>query len=130
MAVHARAVIPEDRLGHEGSCFAMRLGNVADYILIVHNAVGHLGEGCVPHVDLALSSSAHLVMMDLGVNTYFLQLQDNFGANVLERVGRRNREISFLVPQLVPQIGAVLTARIPDPLIGVNKVVTTMSILV
>jgi bifunctional pyridoxal-dependent enzyme with beta-cystathionase and maltose regulon repressor activities len=97
MSVHAGAVIAENWLGHESGCLAVLLGYVADNIFIVHNAIRHLRESRVPHVDLTLPGGAYLMMVDLRVNTYFFQLQDNFGTKVLQRVGWRNGEISFFM---------------------------------
>ena len=101
MGVHPGAIIAEDRFGHEGGCFAVLSGYVADQIFVVHDAIGHLRQRRILHVDLALSGRAHLMVMDLSGNTYFFHLQDDLRADVLERVSRWRREIPFLVSQLI-----------------------------
>ena len=101
MGVHPGAIITKDRLWHEGGCFAVLSGYIADQIFVVHDAVGHLRQRRVLHVDLALPGRAHLMVMDLNWNTHFFHLQDDLRADVLERVSRWRREIPFLVSQLI-----------------------------
>src|SRR5208283_806837 len=123
VAVHARAVVTENRLGHEGHDLPMLARDVAEDVLVIHEAVCQLGQWAEPHVDLGLTGRTDLVMMDLDRHADLLQGQNHLGAQVLELVGRRAGEVTFLVPQLVAQVGALLTSRIPDSLDGVNVVI-------
>ncbi len=130
VAVHARAVVTENRLGHEGHDLPMLARDVADDVLVIHEAVCQLGQRAEPHVDLGLTGRTDLVMMDLDRHADLFQGQDLLGAQILELVGRRAGEVTFLVPQLVAQVGALLTSRIPDALDGVNEVMRSLGRLV
>ncbi len=114
MTVHAGTVVPEQRLRHEGYGLAVFFGHVPDDVFIVHDIVSHLGHRGEPHVDLRLPRSPYFVMMNLNRHAYFLHLQDDFGAEILERIGGRHREISFFVPNLISKIGIFGPAGIPN----------------
>ena len=123
MRVHTGAVVAEDGFGHKGSRLGVRSGYVPNDVFVIHHIVGHLRKRRVLHVDLALASSANLVVMDLDRNAHSHQLQDDLRSDVLKRVGGRHREIAFLVAQLVTQIGIFLAARVPGPLVRIYVVV-------
>ena len=72
MYVHTRAVVAEERLGHEGGRHAMLLGDHADDVFVVEQVVGHLGQRAEAHVDLALAGGSHLVMVHLHLARRFL----------------------------------------------------------
>src|SRR5712692_11990488 len=61
-------------------------------------------------------------MMLLDLDADALHLEHHLGANVLEAVVGRNREIAFLIARLIAEILAVLAA-IPDALGRLDKVV-------
>ena len=50
-----------------------------------------------PHVDLALTAGRDLVVVDLDLDADRLQRQHHLGAEVVQRVGRRHREVAVLV---------------------------------
>ena len=49
-------------------------------------------------------------------------VSDHFGAQVLIMIGRRHREVAFLVARAVAQV-VFLAARIPAAFLGVDEVV-------
>jgi len=66
------------------------------------------------HVDLGLAGGRHLVMLGLDHDPHLLHLEAHLGADVLLRVVRRNREVAFLVADLVAEVRAALAApRVP-----------------
>src|SRR5258708_24760711 len=55
------------------------------------------------------------MMMALDVNAALLQLVSHLAAKVYQRVERRQRHITFLVANVIPEIrGATLSVRVPD----------------
>ena len=62
MGVHARAVVAEDRLGHEGGRLAVAPGLILDDVLELHHVVARGEQRAEAVVDLLLSASADLVM--------------------------------------------------------------------
>ena len=68
VAVHARAVVLEERLGHERDGVAGRVGDVLDDVLERHQVVGGLQQRAEPEVDLGLAGGADLVVLHLDVD--------------------------------------------------------------
>ena len=66
--VHARAVVLEDRLGHERDRLAVLPGHVLDDVLVQHELVGHREQRVEAHVDLGLAGGAHLVVLHLDLD--------------------------------------------------------------
>jgi hypothetical protein len=62
--VHARAVVADDRLRHEGGGLAVAVGDVLDHVLLQLQPVGALHEGRELGADLHLRLR-HLVVVDL-----------------------------------------------------------------
>ena len=81
-----------------------------------------LTSGLKAHVDFGLAGGGDFVMLLLDPDADLLHLQHHFGADVLQRVGWRYREVAFLVARLVAQIGAFLAA-VPDAFFGFDEVV-------
>ena len=121
--VHAGAVVPEQRFGHESGDHIVLAGDVFNDVLVPHDLVGHAQQGIVLHVDLALAGGGDLVVVDLDGNADFYHLQDHLAADVLEGVMRWYREVAFLEAGLVAQVGVLLAAAVPLALDGVNVVV-------
>ncbi len=115
--VHAGAVIAEDRLGHERRHLAVLPRHVADDVLVIHHVVRHLLQGREAHVDLALAGGSYLVMMHFHRDADFLHLQNDLGAQILELIGRRHREVALFVPQLVAEVGLFVPPGVPDAFI-------------
>ena len=66
--VHPRAVVLEDRLGHERRRQPVLPGDVLDDVLVEHQLVGHRQQRVEPHVDLGLAGGAHLVVLHLDLD--------------------------------------------------------------
>ena len=62
VAVHARAVVAEDRLRHEGRGLAVAPGDVLDDVLELHHVVGAAEQLVEAPVDLGLAGGADLVV--------------------------------------------------------------------
>ncbi len=124
VAVHAGAVVPEERLGHEGDRVAVLDRGVLDDVLVQHQVVGGLEQRAEPEVDLGLAGGAHLVVLHLGLDAGVDQAADHLGAQVGEVVHRRHREVAALVARLVPEVAALLgLAGVPGALDRVDVVV-------
>ncbi len=128
--VHPRAVVHEERLGHEGRHIAVLGGYVLDDVLVDHHLVAHLREGVEAHVDLGLTRGADLVVLHLDVHAGLDQLEHDLGPQVLELVGRRHREVALLVPRPERQVGLRVLARVPDAFIRIDVVVAAEGVLV
>ena len=111
--MHAGAVIAEERLGHESDGLVVPLGHVADDVFVVLHVVGHLFQRRETNVDLGLAGGRDFVMLALDRDAGFLQLETHFVANVLQGVGRRHREITFLCADLVTEIGKFFARAVP-----------------
>jgi hypothetical protein len=85
--------------------------------------VGHLDERRVPHVDLGLAGRAHLMVLALDLHPQLLELKRHLAAQVLEGIGRSNREVPLLVARLVAEVGVLHPTAVPPALLGVDVVV-------
>ena len=84
-----RAVIAEERLGHESDRFVVPLGDVAHDVFVILHVVGHHFQRREPDVDFGLARGRDFVMLALDRDAGFLQLEAHFVADVLQGVGRR-----------------------------------------
>ena len=128
--VHAGAVVVEQRLRHEGGGLVVAPRGVLDHVLVLHHPVGHLHHRGEAHVDLALSGSRHFVMLSFDGDADVLHDQHHLAAQVLQRIGGRHREVPFLVTGLVAQVGLLVPAGVPAPLLGVDVVEARVLVLV
>ena len=129
VSVHAAAVVLEERLGHEGHGLAVLVGDVLRDVLVEHHGVGRLEERVELQVDLGLAAGGDFVMMALDHQPAVLHGQRHLGAQVLVVVGRRNREIAFLVARTIAEV-VLHAARIPAAFFGVDEVVALVLVLV
>src|SRR4051812_23220772 len=118
--VHARAVVAEDRLRHERDALAVAARDVPDDVLVDHDLIRHLQQAVEAEVDLALTGGRHLVVVELALDADLLQLQHHLGADVLERVVRRGREVAVLLADRVAR--RALAVRVPVALAGLDLV--------
>ncbi len=103
--VHARAVLAEDRLGHEGRVDAVLERHLLDDEAIGHGVVGH-GHGVgVAQVDLVLGRG-DLVVAVLDADAHLLEHEGRLAAQVARHVLRRQVEVPALVHNLGPVGGA------------------------
>src|SRR5690606_9156693 len=119
--VHAAAVVADERLGHEGGGLAVAVGDVLDHVLGGQQFVGLLHQRAELGADLALAGIGHLVVVDLGLDADGLQRLAHLGADVVQRVQRRDREVAALHARAVAGVAAlVLAAGVPRGLFGVD----------
>src|SRR5260221_12401218 len=97
MAVHARAVIAVDWLGHEGHRLAVDLGDLLDAIFVDLRLVGHLHHRPELHPEFVLRGPDFVVML-LDFDAHAGHGAEHFRPHVLRRVYRRTRAISFHNP--------------------------------
>ena len=99
MGVHARAVLAEQRLGHERRVIAVLERVFLDGDPIGHAVVGHLHRVGVSHVDLMLAR-ADLVMRVLGVNPELFEREHRLAPQIGAGVECREIEVAALVEDL------------------------------
>src|SRR5574343_246795 len=94
--VHAGTVVANDGLRHEGGGFAVLVGNVVHHVLQHLGLVGTLDQGVEDGTDFALASVGHFVVGHFDRAADGFQGQDHGGADVVQAVDRRNREVAAL----------------------------------
>ena len=128
--MHATAVVQEQRLGHEGGGLVVAPGGVLHHVLVLEHVVGHGHQWREAHVDLTLAGGSHFMVLRLDQHADALQRHHHLAAQILLAVGRRHREVAFLVARLVAEVGILLATRVPAPLFGVDVVVALVLVLV
>ena len=103
--MHPGAVVHEEWLWHERSDEPVLGADVLNDVLVHHHLVSHLHQSSVTHVDFGLTRGADLVVMNLDIDSGLDQLEDDLRAEVLQLVGRRDREIAFLVARPIGEVG-------------------------
>ena len=103
--------------------------DVLDDVLVHHHLVGRAHQGVEPDIDFRLAGGGHFMVMLLHGDARLLHLQDHLGADVLLRIGRRHREVAFLVADLSAQVDAVLP-HVPHAFLGIDVVIAAMARLV
>ena len=134
VAVHPRAVVAEQRLGHKSRHLAVGLGHILDHILEDGHRVRHPGQRVVAHVDFGLAGVGDFVVMLFHHDVKVLNLLHHLGADVLEGVEGRRREVALFEARAVGQVVGAVDRRggpaVPDPLIGIDEVVAGVHVLV
>ena len=134
MHVHARAVVLEQRLGHEGDGLARGVRHVLHDVLVEHQLVGHRRQRVEAHVDLGLAGGAHLVVLHLDRDAHLLQRHQHLRAEVLVLVHGRDGEVPLLVADLVAEVRRAVELRlapgVPHALDRVEEVVARVLVLV
>ena len=82
----------------------------------------HLDQRLKAHVDFGLAGGRDFVMLLLDPDADALHLEHHLGADVLQAVVRRHREVAFLVARLVAEVDALLAA-VPVALVRLDVVV-------
>ena len=129
MRVHAAAVVAKERLGHEGDRLAVLIRHVADYVLVEHHVVGRLHERVVALINFALTAGGDFVMMAFDCEAALDHGRHHLAAKVLIVVGRRDREVAFLVARTIAEI-VVLAAGVPAAFFRVDEVIAGMLVLI
>ena len=119
--VHAGTIVTEHGLGHEGGGLTVGSCHVPDRVLHDLQPVGALHERGKACTDFALTGGAHFVMMNFAGNALLFEQRHHFGADVGERVNRRNREIAALERSAMAEVAAfVLDLAGPRTFFGEN----------
>ena len=100
----------------------MALGHVFNHVLIKHHRIGGLNQGVEAVIDFRLACRCYFVMLALNPDSQFFHDQAHLGSNVLLRIGRSDRKITFLMPNLVSQVGHFVAARVPNRFFGIDTV--------
>ncbi|OPZ80744.1 MAG: hypothetical protein BWY76_03262 [bacterium ADurb.Bin429] len=96
MHVHAGAVLPEKRLGHEGGIDAIHIGDFLHRQAVGHQRIRH-GEGVgVAQINLVLTGG-DFVMAVFDVNAHLLQRQHRIATQVHRFIAGDKVEITTLV---------------------------------
>ena len=119
MHVHAGAVIADDGLGHEGRRFAVAVGNVMHDVLEDLGPVGALHQGAELGADFALAGGGDFVVMHFHRHAAGFQRNTHLGADVVQAVDRRYREVAALDGRAVAAVaGFELVGRGPGGFFG------------
>ncbi len=94
--VHTGTVVAVQRLRHEGSGLAERVGNVVHAVLQGLYFVGLLHQGVEQHADFVLAGSCHFVVVNFNGQAHFFQCVAHGGTDFVVVVDRRNREVAAL----------------------------------
>ena len=107
VGVHARAVVAEHRLRHEGRGLAVGLRHVVDHVFVDLHRVGHLDQRSELDAELVLCRT-DLVVMLLGDDAHIGHDREHLRAEVLRRVDRRHREVAALGARAVTEIAHLI----------------------
>ena len=130
--VHTGTVVTEHGLGHEGSGLAIGGCHVPDRVLHDLQPVGALHKRGKTRADFTLTGSTHFVVVHFTGNPLLFKQRHHFGANVGERINRRNREVTALKRSAVAKVTAfVFNLACPRTFFGENleKVLITFSMV-
>ncbi len=123
MDVHAAAVVANEGLWHEGRGLAIAVRHVHHDVLQNLNFVALFRERAGSDADFGLAASGDLVMMDLYLQTHFLERKTHRRTDVLECVDRGNGEVTALDAGTVPLVTLLVLGRgIPRSLQGVDGI--------
>ena len=120
---------PKDRLGHERDGLAVLVGHVLDDVLVEQHVVGGAAPASRTQIDFRLAAGCDFVMMALDLQAAALHGHDHFAAQVLVVIGRRHREIAFLVARTVAQI-VLFAAGVPAAFFRVDEVEAVLLALI
>jgi len=123
VAVHARAVVTEDGLRHEGRGLAVDECSVLDQVLELHDVVGAGQQLVETPVDLGLAGSADLVVSALNDQTGIFTVLDDFVAQIAVVIGGSHREVAALGLDLVAEVATLFFAgAVPAGRLRVHRV--------
>src|SRR6187397_2618653 len=107
MHMHPRAVIADNRLGHESSGFSIGVRDVMHYVFEYLRPVGPFYQAAVFRPDFALSSGSDLVMMHFNFDTQLFQRKAHRGADIVQGVNRRDGKITAFYAWTMTSIAAL-----------------------
>src|SRR5690606_10147515 len=121
VGMHAAAVVPMDRLRHEGGCLAPAAGGVVDDVFVLHQMVRALHQGVVTEVDLALSGRCDFMMMPLDPYACGDEQTADLRAKIMQAVYRLDGNITAFRFYFEAEVAAFfLSACIPMAFDGIN----------
>ena len=94
--VHARTVVADDGLGHEGGGLAVGVGHVMNDVLGDLRPVGALHQRAELGADFQLAGARHFVVVHFDRHAHLFHQQAHFRAHVLERIDRGHGEVAAL----------------------------------
>ena len=97
-------------------------GDVADDVFVILHVVAHRLERRETDIDLGLAGGRDFVMLALDRDAGFFEFEAHFVADVLQRVGRRDREITFLRADLVTEIWKLFARAVPMSFAAIDDV--------
>ena len=103
MHVHARAVVAEQRLGHEGRRLAVGLRDLMHDVLIDLHVVGHRDHRAELHAEFVLGCCDFVVVL-FDDDAHLGQHRQHFRTDVLAAVDRGNREVAALDARTVAEV--------------------------
>ncbi|MDH6595247.1 hypothetical protein M2165_005136 [Variovorax sp. TBS-050B] len=112
--VHARAVVADDGLGHEGRGLAVGVRHVVDHVLLQLDPVGTLDQRAELGAEFHLAGVGHFMVMHFDRDAERFEHQAHFRAHVLEAVDRGHREVAALDCRTVAGV-AVLVFLVAVP---------------
>ena len=113
MGVHARTVVLEDRLRHEGERLAGLPCNVLQDVLEGHELISHLQEGVELDADFALTTGGNLVVVKFGFDANAMKREGHVATKILVVIHRRNGEVALLGTRLVRKVRTFVGAGVP-----------------
>ncbi len=96
--------------------------HILQYIFKPYQLIGHFQKGLEPHVDFSLTAGGHFVMLGFDIDSEPFKHQEHFRSQVLKFIHGGNREIGFLVPGFVAQVGTFVSAGVPGAFNGVDLI--------
>src|SRR5262249_25438211 len=102
--MHSAAIVSEHRFWHEGSRLSVIEGSILHDVLEQHHIVGGSDESVESEIDFALAATGDLMVVHFRLDTDRLKILDDIGPQILERVNRGDRNISFFVADPVAEV--------------------------
>ena len=105
--MHTGAVVADDGFRHKGCSHTVGRCNIPYRIFKNLSPVSAFGQSAEQCADFALAAAADFMMMNFNRNALFFKKFAHLGADIVERVDRRNREITALNGRTMAAVGAV-----------------------
>ena len=96
MHVHARTVVTNDRLRHEGGCLAVLVSHVQHTVLQNLSLVGAANQRIELGTDFVLTRGSHFVVVHFDFNTAGFHGITHGRTDIVEAINRGNREVTTL----------------------------------
>ena len=107
MHVHARAVVADNGLRHEGRGLAVGMGNVVHGVLEDLVPVSAFHQAGEHGADFALPRRCHFMMMHFNRHALLFESQAHRRTDILQRIHRRNGEVAALDRRTMAHVAAI-----------------------